>query len=149
MYGSGQPLWGKGDKKEGNGGGQLNNRHQGQSYQKGTSGYQPPVVGNAYAEQQTGVMEDTMKTHYEAEGTAATVLSQMTTQRYQLQGAHDNVHEMRETTAKAKQNLEELRTKMLKKKRKLQAIAAVLAIADIFLFFRLLYCGGSFFCRSW
>jgi len=56
---------------------------------------------------------------------------------------------MRETTEKAKQELQELRAKNLKKKRKLQVIVVALASADLFLFCRLLYCGGSFFCRRW
>jgi len=61
MYGSGNPLWGKEQEKKGG----LNNRYQGQSYQKDGSGYQPPNVGGTYAEQQTGVLEDTMKHQYE------------------------------------------------------------------------------------
>lgn len=150
-YGSGAPLWGKGgDEQEGtkgSGGGTLNNRYQSQSYQQGGGSYQPPKVSGTYAEQQTGVMEDTMKTHYEAEGTAATVLSQMTTQRYQLQGAHDNVYEMRETTEKAKRELADLAAKTRKKKMRLYMVIAALSLTDLLLFARIVQCGGSFFCR--
>jgi len=114
------------------------------SYQ---AGYQPPKVNGTYAEQQTGIMEDTMRTHYETEGVAQTVLSQMTTQRHQLQGAHDNVHEMREATEKAKRELMDLQVKMRAKKRRLQFIIGALGLVDFLLFIRLIQCGGSFFCR--
>ena len=153
-YGSGAPLWGKGEgvssDQQGRGSGELKNRgnYEGQSYQKSSAGsYQPPKVKGTFPGQQTQVMEDTLRTHYEAEGTASAVLSQMTTQRYQLQGAHDNVFHMRETTEKAKRELADLATKTLRKKRRLQAIAALLAVIDGFLFLRIVYCGGSFFCR--
>eukprot|EP00560_Eucampia_antarctica_P003186 CAMPEP_0197836492 /NCGR_PEP_ID=MMETSP1437-20131217/29168_1 /TAXON_ID=49252 ORGANISM="Eucampia antarctica, Strain CCMP1452" /NCGR_SAMPLE_ID=MMETSP1437 /ASSEMBLY_ACC=CAM_ASM_001096 /LENGTH=135 /DNA_ID=CAMNT_0043442707 /DNA_START=185 /DNA_END=592 /DNA_ORIENTATION=+ len=126
----------------------LNNRHQG-GYQSGAGSYQPPRVAGDYAEQQTGVVEDTMRTHYQTEGTAATVLSQMTTQRNQLEGAHNDVHNMKETTEKAKNELINLIAKVRAKKRKLQLIVAALSAIDLFLFFRIAVCGGSFFCRRY
>ena len=40
-------------------------RYQG-SYQSGGGSYQPPAAaGGSYSQQQTNVMEDTMRTHYE------------------------------------------------------------------------------------
>eukprot|EP00594_Rhizosolenia_setigera_P013309 CAMPEP_0178965960 /NCGR_PEP_ID=MMETSP0789-20121207/16636_1 /TAXON_ID=3005 /ORGANISM="Rhizosolenia setigera, Strain CCMP 1694" /LENGTH=119 /DNA_ID=CAMNT_0020651131 /DNA_START=180 /DNA_END=539 /DNA_ORIENTATION=+ len=118
----------------------------------GSSGgsYQPPKAGGGgttYAEQQTGVVEDSLRTQYQAEATANTVMAQMTTQRYQLQGARDNVADMRQTTEKAKKELADLASKAAKKRRRLQMIIAFLAATDTLLFFRLAYCGGSFFCR--
>mmetsp|Transcript_34526 Transcript_34526/g.103205 ORF Transcript_34526/g.103205 Transcript_34526/m.103205 type:complete len:156 (-) Transcript_34526:542-1009(-) len=153
-YGSGAPLWGKGEglssKQQGRGSGELKNRYEGQSYQNSAGGsYQPPKVSGTYSEQQTQVVEDTLRTHYEAEGTAATVLSQMTTQRYQLQGAHDNVFDMRETTEKAKRELADLAAKNKRKKRRLQGIVILLAVTDLLLFVRIVQCGGSFFCRHY
>ena len=135
MYGSGAPLWGQSGKVS-----NANNN----------SAYQAPSYGNrnndSYEQQQTKVVEDSLKTNYDAEGTAAAVLSQMTTQRYQLQSAHDDVWQMREATEKAKRELADMYAKSQAKKRKLQMVIAALAITDAILFFRLLKCGGSFIC---
>ena len=56
-----------------------------------------------YAEQQTNVLEDTVKTHYEAKSTAANVLMQLHTQHHQLQSAHDDVWDMRITAEEGMQ----------------------------------------------
>ena len=71
-YGSGKPSWsrGGGDAEEGG----LNRRsnagsgnNAGGSYQRGEgagyNNYQPPQLTGGYAEQQTQVVEDTMRTH--------------------------------------------------------------------------------------
>ena len=89
MYGSGAPLWGQGEST-----GQPSN----------SSKYQAPKLGdgNSYQEEQNYIVRDSLKTNYDADGTAAAVLSQMTTQRYQLQSAHDDVFQMREATEKEK-----------------------------------------------
>mmetsp|Transcript_15397 Transcript_15397/g.22678 ORF Transcript_15397/g.22678 Transcript_15397/m.22678 type:complete len:153 (-) Transcript_15397:301-759(-) len=151
QYGTGAPLWGK--KGE-----ELSSpqQQQGQAsslnsrYQSPSRAYQPPSLGGTeYAQQQTNIMEDAMRQQYEAEGTAQAVMSQMTTQRYQISGAHGNVSEMREATEKTKREIKDLATKRLRKKRRLQMIAGALALTDLFLFFRLLVCGGSFFCRRY
>ena len=159
VYGSGAPLWGRNgesltsqqqQQQQHSQGSTLNNRFQSSGpYQQGTvsGNYQPPKVAGTYAEQQTQVMEDTMRSQYETESVAHTVLSQMTAQRYQLQGAHNNVWEMRETTEKAKRELMDLQMKARAKKRRLQMIIAVLVTVDVLLFIRLIQCGGSFFCR--
>lgn len=123
-------------------GGGLNNRFN--SYQQGGGSYVPP--GMSYANQQTNVLEDTVKTHYQAEGTAANVLTQMHTQRHQLKGAHDDVWEMRKATEEARRELESLIAKNRKKKVRLYAIIAALAMTDMFLFLRIAQCRGSFFC---
>jgi len=133
--------------ESGNSSEHRSNRYQAGSYQA-SGNYQPPVVKGTYAEQQNQVMEDTMRTHYNAEGTAATVLSQLTTQRQQLTGAHENVWEMRQATEKAKKDLSTLAAKQRWKKQRLQLIAAALAVTDFFLFVRLVRCGGSFFCKQ-
>eukprot|EP00978_Attheya_sp_CCMP212_P020066 scaffold57045_cov52-Attheya_sp.AAC.4 len=73
-------------------------------------------------------------------------MAQMRTQRHQLTGAHEDVWEMRQSTEKAKRELMDLRHKVLKKKRRLQAIVVGLAVVDFFLFIRIVKCGGSFFC---
>ena len=122
--------------------GGLNNRFN--SYQQGGGSYVPP--GMSYANQQTNVLEDTVKTHYQAEGTAANVLTQMHTQRHQLKGAHDDVWEMRKATEEARRELESLIAKNRKKKVRLYAIIAALAMTDMFLFLRIAQCRGSFFC---
>eukprot|EP00586_Coscinodiscus_wailesii_P020349 CAMPEP_0172501516 /NCGR_PEP_ID=MMETSP1066-20121228/150598_1 /TAXON_ID=671091 /ORGANISM="Coscinodiscus wailesii, Strain CCMP2513" /LENGTH=140 /DNA_ID=CAMNT_0013276327 /DNA_START=162 /DNA_END=584 /DNA_ORIENTATION=+ len=121
-------------------------RNQSNSYQHAGT-YQPPAVSGSYAQQQTQITEDSLRTQYEAEATANTVLSQMTTQRYQLQNAHDQVTGMKETTEMAKRELADLASKTLKKKRRLQLIVAALGTLDFLLLVRLFYCGGSFFCR--
>ena len=133
MYGSGAPLWGQGEST-----GQPSN----------SSKYQAPKLGdgNSYQEEQNYIVRDSLKTNYDADGTAAAVLSQMTTQRYQLQSAHDDVFQMREATEKAKRELADMYAKNQAKKRRLQMIIAVLAVTDMFLFLRLLKCGGSFIC---
>mmetsp|Transcript_47465 Transcript_47465/g.55444 ORF Transcript_47465/g.55444 Transcript_47465/m.55444 type:complete len:159 (+) Transcript_47465:83-559(+) len=156
-YGTGTaPLWGKQGEslssphQQQQSGSNLSNRFQtgSPSYQNPSGGsYQPPNVGNN-AQDQAQVLADTVKSQYEAEATAAQVMSQMTTQRYQLQNAHENVYNVRDTTEQAKQELTELQAKGRRKKRRLQIIAGFLATADMILFLRLLLCGGSFFCRS-
>lgn len=117
------------------------------SYQQGStsvvSGYQPPIF---YASDQTKVLEDTTKTFYQTDETAGHVLNQLTAQRHQILGAHDNVWEMRQTTEKAKRELEDLRQKYRQKKQRLYMWIAVLALTDTLLFFRILQCHGNFFC---
>jgi len=73
------------------------------SYQQGT--YQPPAT---YADRQTETLTDTVKTQYEAEGTANAVLTRMTEQRHQLTNAHDNVSEMRGATDRARMELQQV-----------------------------------------
>lgn len=119
----------------------LSNRY---SYQHS---YAPPAVSGSFAQQQTQIIEDTMKTHYETEATSAAVLSQMRQQRQQLQGAQSNVWEMREAAEKAKRDLTSMAARQRKKKLKLQIIAGALALIDLILFLRLIQCGGSFFCK--
>ena len=117
----------------------LNNRFA--SYQHGS--YQPPPT---YAEQQTEVITDTVKTQYQAEGTANAVLTQMTEQRHQLTEAHDNVYHMRNATDSAKRELQELNNKYLQKKLRLYAMIGALGLADLLLFLRIAQCRGGFFC---
>jgi len=122
--------------------GNLNSRYQ--SYQQGGSSYIPP--GRTYAEQQTNVVQDAVKTQYQAEATANTVLTQMHTQRHQLQGAHDDVWKMREATEKAKREIEDLAAKRRQQRFRLYGIIAILGTVDLVLFLRIIKCGGSFFC---
>lgn len=144
-YGSGaSPSYQGGEEENKNRHG-LSNRHS--PYQN-SNNYSPPPVSGSYAQQQTQVMEDTMRTHYETEATSAAVLSQMRTQRGQLQGAHDNVWEMRQAAEQAKKDISSMVKKARQKKLRLQIIIAVLAALDFILFIRLLSCGGSFFCRK-
>ena len=119
----------------------LNNRFN--SYQQGGS-YVPP--GKSFADQQTNVISDTMKSQYQAESTANAVLTQLHTQRHQLQGANDNVWDMRQATEETKRELQDLHAKYRARKNKLKIYIALLASADLFLFLRLLQCHGSFFC---
>jgi hypothetical protein len=122
------------------------------SYQHGTtasglgsmmSGYQPPIF---YAADQTRVLEDTTKAFYQADESANQVLSQLSGQRQQIVGAHDNVYRMRDATDKAKREMEELRSKYRQKKQKLYMWIAGLAFVDILLFLRMLQCHGNFYC---
>jgi len=71
----------------------------------------------------------------------------MRTQRGQLQGANDNVWEMRQAAEKAKKDITHISAKVRQKKLRLQMIVALLAAIDFFLFIRLVQCGGSFFCK--
>mmetsp|Transcript_7211 Transcript_7211/g.19550 ORF Transcript_7211/g.19550 Transcript_7211/m.19550 type:complete len:127 (-) Transcript_7211:463-843(-) len=116
----------------------LNNRFN--SYQNGS----PP--GQTFADQQTGVLSDTVKTHYQAEASANAVMTQLATQRQQLQGANDNVHDMRQATEETRQNLQDLRSKYQQKKNKLYRLIAFMALLDLALFVRILQCHGSFIC---
>lgn len=122
--------------------GNLNSRYQ--SYQQGAGSYVPP--GATYAEQQTNVLQSSVQTQYQAEEKAATVLNQLHTQRHQLQGAHNDVGKMREATDQAKREIEDLAAKNRRKRMRLYGIIGGLAAADILLFFRIVRCGGSFFC---
>mmetsp|Transcript_31901 Transcript_31901/g.48927 ORF Transcript_31901/g.48927 Transcript_31901/m.48927 type:complete len:147 (+) Transcript_31901:161-601(+) len=146
MFGSGAPDWKGGDTSNtssGNSAG-LNNRYN--SYQKGSGpgSYQPP--GQVYADKQTDVLHDTVKTQYATEGTAATVMNQLQQQRQQIQGAHDDLWETKETTEVAKRELADLAAKNRKKKQRLYFIIAVLSTTDLLLFLRIAKCRGSFFC---
>ena len=164
MYGSGKPaLWGTGEslsspqqQQQQNQGqsSNLNSRYK-NSYQQGPtdmSSYQAPrypddnTTNATYAQKQTTIVEDSVKTQYQAEGAANTVLSQLQLQRGQLQGAHDNTNDLKLTTEQAKRELADLEKKRWSKKRKLQGIIATLATLDFLLFLRLIQCGGSFFC---
>jgi hypothetical protein len=119
----------------------LNNRFN--SYQQSGS-YVPP--GQTFADQQTNVVSDTIKTQYQAESTANAVLNQLHGQRHQLQGANDDVWDMRQATEQTKRELRDLQKKYREKKNKLRVIIAVLAAIDFLLFLRILRCRGSFFC---
>ena len=117
----------------------LNNRFQ--SYQQGS--YQPPAT---YADKQTEVLTDTVKTQYQAEGTANDVLTRMTEQRHQLTEAHENVWQMRHATEKAKRELQDLNKKYQAKKLRLYVTIAALGLTDLILFLRIVQCRGGFFC---
>ena len=157
-YGSGKPTWARGDAEDG-----VPNRrpnsgsgNSGGSYQHGGSGggdsygYQPPqVTGTMYAEQQSQVVEDTMRTHVQAETAANNVLSTLHAQRQQLQNANDDTWQMRTNVANAQRELKELQQKAWKKKQRLYMIIGLLGFVDFTLFFRIVQCGGSFFCRRY
>jgi hypothetical protein len=110
------------------------------SYQ---AGYQPPVH---YASDQTQTLEDAAKTYYQTDETAGNVLNKMTQQRSQLQSAHGSVWEMRQATAAAKRQIEELLRKNRQKKQRLYIMIAAVGLADLLLFFRMIQCRGGFFC---
>ena len=119
----------------------LNNRFN--SYQQ-SGGYVPP--GKTFADHQTNVLSDTVKTQYQAESTANAVLNTLHGQRQQLQGANDNVWDMRQATEQTKKELRDLQAKYRQKKNKLRMIIALLATIDLLLFLRILRCRGGFFC---
>ena len=112
------------------------------SYQHG--GYRPPVH---YAADQTKVMENTSQAYYQADETAARVLNQMTAQRQQIEAANNSVWGMREATEKAKREMTELQRRYRAKKRRLHITIALLGLADLLCFIRILQCRGhGFFC---
>jgi len=160
-FGAGAQSWGNGhDGRRGSG--ELKNRGGGgggySSYQNSagdggggssSGGYVPPSAGGgggSYAERQTRHVEEAVRSHYEAEGTAAGVMSLMASQRGQLQGAKDIAGGTRERTEQAQRELDELSYKTRRKRRRLQYIAAGLAVTDALLFLRICQCGGNFFC---
>ena len=104
----------------------------------------PP--GKTYAEQQTNVLQDTVQTKYDAAATATNVLNQMHTQRQQLQGARDDVWNMREATANAKRELAEMAARNRQRRLRLYGIIAGLSFVDFLMFIRIVQCHGSFFC---
>jgi hypothetical protein len=120
-----------------------NNNNNYRSYQQGGNQYQPPVH---YASDQTAVLEDTSKAYYQADETAAAVLQSMTAQKQQIKSGSDNVWEMRQATEKAKRELQLLHSKYQQKKQRLYLTIAILALTDMFCFFRILQCRGNFFC---
>ena len=163
-YGSGRPAWGGGDVEDGglsrrtphNSNGSMNNNSSNGngSYQQGggrsyQSNYQAPQLTGGYTEQQTQIMEDAMRTHVTAETTANNVLAKLHAQRHQLQNANDDTWEMRQNVATAQRELKELQQKAWAKKRRLYGIIGLLAAIDLLLFFRIVQCGGSFFCRTY
>ena len=89
-----------------------------------------------------------MRTHVAAETTANTVLATLHAQRQQLQNANDDTWQMRTNVANAQRELRELQAKAWKKKQRLYIIIGILGFVDLMLFFRIVQCGGSFFCRS-
>mmetsp|Transcript_13581 Transcript_13581/g.25503 ORF Transcript_13581/g.25503 Transcript_13581/m.25503 type:complete len:148 (-) Transcript_13581:928-1371(-) len=144
-YGSGNSAF-TGNTNDSNNRTGLSNRYS--PYQN-SGNYNPPAVSGSYAQQQTQILEDTMRTHYETEATSAAVLSQMKAQRGQLKGAHDNVWEMRQAAEKAKADITIMIKKARQRKIRLQAIAVLLGSIDFLLLIRLIQCGGSFFCRRY
>ncbi|KAL3783963.1 hypothetical protein HJC23_013343 [Cyclotella cryptica] len=158
-YGSGKPVWARNDLEEGGGNSGLNQRRNNTSgnsngsYQRGGDGgyqYQPPqLTGVKYAEQQTEVLEDTTRTHVQAETTANTVLATLHAQRQQLQNANEDTWAMRTNVALAQREIKELQQKAWLKKRRLYGIIGLLAFVDLMLFVRIVQCGGSFFCRRY
>jgi len=162
VYGSGQPAWSRGSDVEEGGGlsrrtphnsnGSINNNG---SYQRGEGGggggynYQAPQSSGGYAEQQTQIMEDAMRTHVTAETTANNVLAKLHAQRHQLQNANDDTWEMRQNVATAQRELKELQQKAWAKKKRLYGVIGMLSVVDLILFLRIVQCGGSFFCRRY
>lgn len=154
QYGSGKPAWARGgDVEDGvpNRRGNANSGNSNGSYQRSEPeySYQPPQLKGAYAEQQTQVVEDTMRTHVHAETTANTVLASLHAQRQQLQNANDDTWQMRTNVANAQRELKELQQKAWKKKQRLYIIIGMLSFVDSMLFLRIVQCGGSFFCRRY
>jgi len=98
------------------------------------------------AEQQTNILSDTLQTQYQTEETANAVMNQLHAQRQQIQGANENVWDMRQATEQTKKELRDLQSKYREKKRTLYIWIALLGTIDFLLFIRLLKCGGSFFC---
>ena len=167
-YGSGKPDWARsGDSEDGvpvnrrSGNAVHNNNNNlglrgddyggggGGSYQHSDVGYRPPQLGGlTYAEQQSHVLDDTMRTHVHAESTANTLLATLHSQRQQLQNANEDTRQMRSNVAEASRELKELQRKVMARKRKLYMMIGALALVDTMLFLRIVQCGGSFFCRS-
>lgn len=171
-YGSGKPSWARGggggdscDVEDGGirtrrrspvvGGGGTGSAasssyQQQQQQQTSNNNYQPPqlVVGNAYVEQQTNMIEDIARTNIQVETNANNLLSTLYGQRQQLQAANDNTWQMRSNVVCAQRELKELQHKAFIKKQQLYIIIAVLSLVDIGLFCRIVQCGGSFFCRK-
>lgn len=157
-YGSGKPAWARGGNDVEDGvpsrRSNANSGNSSGSYQRGGDGqygYQPPQLSGTttYAEQQTHVVEDAMRTHVQAETTANTVLATLHAQRQQLQNANDDTWQMRTNVANAQRELKELQQKAWKKKQRLYVIIGMLAFVDTMLFLRIVQCGGSFFCRRY
>ncbi|VEU40724.1 unnamed protein product [Pseudo-nitzschia multistriata] len=119
------------------GSGGLNNRF---------NSYQQSYSEKTVAEQQTSTLQDTIATQYQAEETANAVLNQLHGQRQQIQGANNDVWETRQLTEETKRELIALQAKYREKKNKLKVMIGLLAAIDLFMFFRLLRCRGSFFC---
>mmetsp|Transcript_13727 Transcript_13727/g.28778 ORF Transcript_13727/g.28778 Transcript_13727/m.28778 type:complete len:124 (+) Transcript_13727:342-713(+) len=119
------------------GSGGLNNRF---------SSYQQSFSGKTIAEEQTSTLQETVTTQYQAEETANAVLNQLHGQRQQIQSANNDVWETRELTEETKRELGALQAKYREKKNKLKVIIALLTMLDLFMFYRLLRCRGSFFC---
>lgn len=119
----------------------LNNRFN--SYQQSGS-YVPP--GQTFADKQTGMLSDTVKTQYQAEETANAVMNHLHGQRHQLQTANNDVWDMRQATEQTKRELKELHAKYKEKKLRLYMWIVLLGAIDFLLFLRLLRCRGSFFC---
>jgi hypothetical protein len=163
-YGSGKPVWARGgDNEDGipvnrRSGNAIHNNIMGDASIGGTgggggsyqhdAGYRPPQLGLTYAEQQTQVLDDTMRTHVHAETTANTLLATLHSQRQQLQNANEDTRQMRTNVAEASKELKELQRKVMARKHKLYMMIGILALVDTMLFLRIVQCGGSFFCRS-
>ena len=147
-YGSGRPDWARNDVEDGVPRNRNNSGNSGGgSYQ---NNYQPPQLSHkSYTDQQTNILEDATRTHVAAETTANTVLATLHAQRQQLQNANDDTWQMRTNVANAQRELRELQAKAWKKKQRLYIIIGILGFVDFMLFFRIVQCGGSFFCRRY
>ena len=83
----------------------------------------------------------------QAATTAKNVMALMVSQKQQLENANEDTWAMRTNVASAQRELKDLQQKAWKKKQRLYIIIGLLGAVDLVLFFRIVQCGGSFFCR--
>jgi len=108
--------------------------------------YSSYQTGGTISEQQNNTLQDTTTAYYQADDTANHVLERLSAQRTQLEHATGHVDGMQNATAQAQLEMRELRKKIMEKKQRLYFVIGMLTITDLFLFWRIVHCGGNFYC---
>ena len=94
----------------------------------------------------TYLLASTLSLNFDALNTSALVISQLSAQRSQLDRALENTAVVKAITSRCQDVLVGMRRDARRRRMKLYAIIAALAMLDAFIFYRLVVC-GSLVCR--
>ncbi len=94
------------------------------------------------------LLAETLQLNFAALNTSALVISQMSSQRSQLDRALSSAAAVKAITSRCQTMLEGMRRDARRRRRKLYAIIAALAMLDAFIMYRLIVC-GSLVCRNY
>lgn len=94
------------------------------------------------------LLAETLQLNFAALNTSALVISQMSSQRSQIDRALSSAAAVKAITSRCQTMLEGMRRDARRRRRKLYAIITALAMLDAFIMYRLIVC-GSLVCRNY